>query len=340
MSKSTTGPRPRPESTKTTKTTKTPKTTKTTKTSKSTAPAGPVRGRRHPAQAGSFRRRHPVLFALLPVGLVVAAVATMVVIKAAGGPAQPATAATHLPAGTSTATAAADPGTVALSPSVVAALSVPASTLDAVGAPGSVTLPSKVSGGGVARDAAGKVEITYVGAEYCPYCAAERWAIAVALSRFGTFSNLSGTHSSRLGRLPGHADAVLLRLDLQQPRRRLPVGRGSHEPAGRRHLPDPPDADVGAECAGGEVRPRGKHPVPRHRQPLRGHRRELLAPGAPGPVAPADRRPAGRPVEPGRPGDRRHGQRHHGRHLRRHRQPAERGGQLATIQGIEKQLGA
>ena len=59
-----------------------------------------------------------------------------------------------------------------------------------------MTLPSKVTGGSVARDAAGKVEITYVGAEYCPYCAAERWAIAVALSRFGTFSNLSGTHSS------------------------------------------------------------------------------------------------------------------------------------------------
>ena len=38
--------------------------------------------------------------------------------------------------------------------------------------------------------------ITYIGAEYCPYCAAERWALAVALSRFGTFTNLSGTHSS------------------------------------------------------------------------------------------------------------------------------------------------
>jgi hypothetical protein len=38
--------------------------------------------------------------------------------------------------------------------------------------------------------------VTYIGAEYCPYCAAERWAIAVALSRFGSFQNLSGTHSS------------------------------------------------------------------------------------------------------------------------------------------------
>jgi Domain of unknown function (DUF929) len=48
----------------------------------------------------------------------------------------------------------------------------------------------------VLRDADGKPLITYVGAEYCPFCAAERWAVAVALSRFGTFSNLSGTHSS------------------------------------------------------------------------------------------------------------------------------------------------
>ena len=35
-----------------------------------------------------------------------------------------------------------------------------------------------------------------MGAEYCPYCAAERWAMAVALSRFGTFSNLRLIHSS------------------------------------------------------------------------------------------------------------------------------------------------
>lgn len=30
----------------------------------------------------------------------------------------------------------------------------------------------------------------YIGADGCPYCAAERWAIIVALSRFGTFSHL------------------------------------------------------------------------------------------------------------------------------------------------------
>lgn len=42
----------------------------------------------------------------------------------------------------------------------------------------------------------GKPEIFYAGANYCPYCAAERWAMVVALSRFGTFSKLDQTTSS------------------------------------------------------------------------------------------------------------------------------------------------
>ena len=36
----------------------------------------------------------------------------------------------------------------------------------------------------------GKPELLYVGAEGCPYCAMQRWGLIVALSRFGTFSNL------------------------------------------------------------------------------------------------------------------------------------------------------
>lgn len=43
---------------------------------------------------------------------------------------------------------------------------------------------------------AGKPEILYVGAEYCPFCAGERWAMAVALSKFGTLTDLSTTQSS------------------------------------------------------------------------------------------------------------------------------------------------
>lgn len=36
----------------------------------------------------------------------------------------------------------------------------------------------------------GKPKIFYYGAEFCPYCAGQRWSLVVALSRFGTFSKL------------------------------------------------------------------------------------------------------------------------------------------------------
>jgi Domain of unknown function (DUF929) len=42
----------------------------------------------------------------------------------------------------------------------------------------------------------GKPEFLYMGAGYCPFCAAERWSMVVALSRFGTFQNLHLTSSS------------------------------------------------------------------------------------------------------------------------------------------------
>jgi len=42
----------------------------------------------------------------------------------------------------------------------------------------------------------GPPEFFYMGANYCPYCAAERWAMVTALSKFGTFSNLGQTTSS------------------------------------------------------------------------------------------------------------------------------------------------
>ena len=41
----------------------------------------------------------------------------------------------------------------------------------------------------------GKPEVLYVGADFCPYCAAVRWPLIVALSRFGTFTGLSTTRS-------------------------------------------------------------------------------------------------------------------------------------------------
>jgi hypothetical protein len=42
----------------------------------------------------------------------------------------------------------------------------------------------------------GKPEMLFIGAEWCPYCGAERWVMAEALSRFGTFTGLHLIHSS------------------------------------------------------------------------------------------------------------------------------------------------
>jgi hypothetical protein len=36
----------------------------------------------------------------------------------------------------------------------------------------------------------GPPQVLYIGGEFCPYCAADRWSLVNALSRFGTFSHL------------------------------------------------------------------------------------------------------------------------------------------------------
>lgn len=79
--------------------------------------------------------------------------------------------------------------------SVVAAVtSVPASVLDKVGVGTATSTPKAITAPPL--KSAGKPELFYAGAEYCPYCATERWAMVVALARFGTFQNLGQTASS------------------------------------------------------------------------------------------------------------------------------------------------
>ena len=41
-----------------------------------------------------------------------------------------------------------------------------------------------------------KPEVLYVGADYCPFCAAERWSIIVALEKFGNFTGLTYMQSA------------------------------------------------------------------------------------------------------------------------------------------------
>jgi thiol-disulfide isomerase/thioredoxin len=85
---------------------------------------------------------------------------------------------------------------------------VPASTLDTVGG-GSVTAynPAPVKAiSGAPVTSSGKPEMLYIGAEFCPYCAELRWSMAVALSRFGTFTTpLRGIHSSPTDVFPNTA---------------------------------------------------------------------------------------------------------------------------------------
>ena len=87
------------------------------------------------------------------------------------------------------------------SPNTTAALisqitSLPASQFESTGA-GSADLSriKKVSGTPL-TGATGKPQVFYVGGEFCPFCAAQRWPLIIALSRFGTWSGLEATSSS------------------------------------------------------------------------------------------------------------------------------------------------
>jgi len=98
----------------------------------------------------------------------------------------------------------------ALPASVQSNLSVPASVLAQVGA-GSTGPQAFKRVTGPLLSSGGKPEMLYIGAEWCPYCAAERWAMAVALSRFGTFSPLKGVHSSSSDVYPNTATLTFYR---------------------------------------------------------------------------------------------------------------------------------
>jgi hypothetical protein len=70
------------------------------------------------------------------------------------------------------------------------------STLNRVGSTQSgVTSPTLISNA-VTLTSGGKPEFLYIGADFCPHCAAERWSMVVALSKFGTFRGVEYMQSS------------------------------------------------------------------------------------------------------------------------------------------------
>ena len=70
------------------------------------------------------------------------------------------------------------------------------SVLDAVGNGGSKNTLRSGGGGPILTGPDGKPLMIYMGAEFCPYCAAERWSLLVALGRFGTFTGVDFNRSS------------------------------------------------------------------------------------------------------------------------------------------------
>ncbi len=75
---------------------------------------------------------------------------------------------------------------------------IPTSVFNRVGIPASANLavPTVISGQPPMTLDGKTPAMLYFGAEFCPFCAAERWGMVVALSRFGTFSGLKVTASS------------------------------------------------------------------------------------------------------------------------------------------------
>jgi thiol-disulfide isomerase/thioredoxin len=128
------------------------------------------------------RRRNRLLLAGGAVVAVVAVVLALVLVQSGNGG--------------SPGTAAGGPGPTGASLATLTGkvTSVPAAALDQVGSGTVTATPTSISGAPLTSG--GKPEMLYMGAEYCPYCAAERWSMIVALSRFGTFNGLTTTRSA------------------------------------------------------------------------------------------------------------------------------------------------
>jgi Domain of unknown function (DUF929) len=75
--------------------------------------------------------------------------------------------------------------------------SVPESVYEKVGFPTEITnIPSPPYTRQLPLASGGKPQLLYIWATYCPFCAAENWALAMALSKFGTFKGVGTTFSS------------------------------------------------------------------------------------------------------------------------------------------------
>ncbi len=127
------------------------------------------------------RRARTRNYGILAIALVVVVIAVLVIVKVAGGGGS----------GSAAGDQASPPAGTPIPAATLAKLqSVPISTLTAAPTGGITTTPQSANGSSLNSD--GKPEMLFIGAEFCPHCAAERWPLYIALSKFGTFSPQPG----------------------------------------------------------------------------------------------------------------------------------------------------
>jgi hypothetical protein len=134
------------------------------------------------------------LYTWLLAGVVVALLGTLLLVKVVGG-------ASNLPTHTSLA-----PASVLERAEVTG---IPQSVYDEVGVDSPVVpivppvlLSLHGTGAKVASNDRHVVNVLFVGTEYSSFCAAERWPLIAALSRFGTFGTLYDVESSSIDYAP------------------------------------------------------------------------------------------------------------------------------------------
>ncbi len=153
-------------------------------------PPGPTASR---PSSGPSRRSPSALLTWGTAAIVLVIVVVLVVVKVTG-----------------TGTLSPGPGVSPASPTVVAEVShIPSSVFNSVGVNAQVSpINPPITVGGqkpltfTAADGKSLPGVFFYGAEYCPFCAAARWSIVVALSRFGTFHMLETALSSTSDSFP------------------------------------------------------------------------------------------------------------------------------------------
>jgi thiol-disulfide isomerase/thioredoxin len=150
---------------------------------------------RRRAALAQQRRKRQTLLAVGAIVVVIVVVAVFVIVKVTGG----STTANSSTAGKSTGHASASSGVgVPVAKYVYSGFA--AVKASALAAAANNAHPTDAGYPTVADDTplttSGKPAILYFGAEFCPFCATERWPMVLALSQFGTFKHLTSIAST------------------------------------------------------------------------------------------------------------------------------------------------